>query len=93
MPSKLSTRVSRLEKIVEKHEERIEKLEDSMNTVNKQLQDMRTRIEDLRTQMTKQDKDTTEIKADVKALWNCIKYFVAPALISLIGLAVANLFV
>ena len=92
MPSKLSTRVSRLEKIVEKHEERLEKLEDSMDTVNKQLQDMRTRIEDMKTQMTKQDKDTAEIKANVKALWNFIKYFVAPALTGLIGLAIANLF-
>jgi len=54
---------------------------------------MRTRIEDLRSQMTKQDKDTAEIKANVKALWNYIKYFVAPALMSLIGLAITNLLV
>jgi len=85
MPSKLSTRVSRLEKIVEKHEERLEKLENSVDTINKQLQDMRTR-------MTKQDHNITEINTNVKALWNFIKYFVAPALTGLIGLAIANLF-
>jgi len=86
MGAKLSTRVSRLEKIVEKHEERIEKLENSMDTVNKQLQDMRTRI-------AKQDYSITEINTNVKALWNCIKYFVAPSLVGLLGLAIANLFV
>jgi len=93
MSTKLSTRVSRLERIVEKHEERIEKLENSVDTINKQLQDMRTRIEDLRSQMTKEDRDTTEIEANVMSLWSFIKYFVAPALTGLIGLAIANLFV
>jgi len=86
MSTKLSTRVSRLERIVEKHEERIEKLENSVDTINKQLQDMRTRI-------AKQDHDITEINTNVKALWSFIKYFVAPALVSLIGLAITNLLV
>jgi len=86
MGGKVSSKVSRLEKIVLAHEDRLNKLENTVDSINTQLQDMRTR-------MAKQDNHITEISTKVRDLWAFFKYFLAPAMISLLGLAIANLFV